>query len=206
MQPLVPYLATCELRYGGSLHALLAGSIYAGTATLRSHCCSDAPVASPCRGCAEEAELYYLDPRGLARLEAELAGWTRRTVTIRHGGAVLHAEAHVANPAQPHACRPRRSWARLLLALPPALPPPAQPLAAAEAVLKGYEPCMGGTAFCPRPGAETPVALADIHTERTRLTEWLDAASLELAEATAQLAPRRLTALVHVPRPRGATA
>ena len=207
-QPLIPYLASCDLRYGGGLHGLLAGSIYAGTVRLAGYCCSrDAPVASPCRGCASKAELYYLDPRGLARLDAELGGWARRTIAVSHGGASIHAEAHVADPVGLHACRPEPGWLRVLLALPPALPPPATPLAAMEAVLRGYEPCMDGKAFCPRPGAEAPAALADIYTEEKLLREWLEANSLELAEALATLRPRSITALAHAPAPRtpGAT-
>ena len=197
---LVPYAAGGDLAYGGRLHGLLAGSMYAGTLRALGACvtdCGDALLLARC-GRDEPIELYYVAPDALRVLDERLSGLgaMRRTIVLRHGGLVVHAETHLVNGCRPAAARSQ--WVRLLLVLPPEAPPPATPMAVYTAVLSNLSPCDNGQAFCEKEGG-AEAAVADLLVSEKVLSSWLEGLGARLLETSAQLSHNSLVAYVHVP-------
>ena len=198
---LIPYAAAGDLAYGGKLHGLLAGSLYAGTLEAPGTCvslCTEYKLPTRCRG-TSRAELYYVEPQLLHVLDQRLGslGAERRTIILRHGELVIHAEAHLAT-----GCRivnNNDNWVRLLLALPPQAPPPATPMAVYTAIIEALEPCQDQQAFCKNPAASTEAAIADILVSTSMLNSWLESLNAQLLPAPARLSPNNLTIYTHVP-------
>ncbi len=194
----IPYVAIGELRYGGRLHGLLAGAVFAGTGVVVNACPGPSGLPTRC-SCGSIAELYYLDPGHMQLLDARLGalGARRETVVIRHGGAEIMAEAHLDPGGQGDCSQPR--WLRLLLLLPPLLPPPTAPMASVTVRIRGLRPCRGGSAFCPAPGEEQEAAAADIYASTVLLDGWLAAHGLRLAETLGRPATGGPLMLLYAP-------
>jgi len=198
---LVPYVAGGDLAYGGKLHGLLAGSIFAGLVEVLRACpsrCNGIALLKKC-GRSTLAELYYVEPQLLRVLDQRLGGLgaERATIILRHGELVVHAEAHLATQCSP--VNEESQWRRLLLALPPQTPPPATPMAVYTAVLEALEPCPDQQAFCKNPAASTEAAIADILVSTSILKAWLENLNAQLQPAPARLSPSNLTIYIHAP-------
>jgi len=201
MPRLIPYAATGDLAYGGKLHGLLAGSLYAGTLEAPGTCvslCAEYRLPTRCRG-ASRAELYYIEPQVLRVLDQRLGslGAERRTIILRHGELVVHAETHLATGCC--IANNNDNWVRLLVALPPQAPPPATPMAVYTAVVEALEPCPDQQAFCKNPAASTEAAIADILVSTSILNPWLESLDAQLVPAPARLSPNNLTIYTHIP-------
>ncbi len=201
MPRLIPYAAAGDLAYGGKLHGLLAGSLYAGTLEAPWTCvslCTEYKLPTRCSGVGR-AELYYIEPQLLHVLDQRLDGLgaERRTIILRHGELVIHAETHLAT-----GCRivnNDNDWVRLLLVLPPQAPPPATPMAVYTAVIEALGPCPDQQAFCKNPAASTEAAIADILVSTSMLDSWLESLNAQLLPAPARLSPNNLTIYTHIP-------
>ncbi len=199
--PRLLYAAVGSLAYGGSLHALMAGSVFAGagyvdSATLTR--CGNVVLMARRRGSRVWAELYYVEASLLRRIDAELSayGAVRKTVTVKVNGFNLMAETHQAGcetVEQGEAISPYR---RLLLALPAGVPPPIQPLAAFTAIVEGVKHC--GNVFCVEEGVETEAAIADIYISPERLEEWFNSLGARKSAALARTSTG-LRLYVHMP-------
>ncbi|MET1128613.1 MAG: hypothetical protein ABWW70_04785 [Thermoproteota archaeon] len=199
--PLVPYAAVGDFAYGGKLHRIVAGSLFAGSVTLldaRLSRCGSVIAAARSRGDRIMAELYYVTPLALSRMEAP-PGLLREYLVAVHGGHELQVTVHLASTdrcSSETVVVPRR--VRLLLALPPLLAPPVRPLAIQEALLAGAVPCPEMTAFCH--GGNSRVVVADLYSDVEALRDWLEDEGLTLAPAVARrVQPPAVALFVHVP-------
>jgi gamma-glutamylcyclotransferase (GGCT)/AIG2-like uncharacterized protein YtfP len=198
----VPYAALGDLRYGGRLHELMAGSIFAGATHAENVCLADCGVVlgAYCRGGGSVAELYYVEGWRLREIDRvlEAYGARRVTVTLSHGGFTLHAEAHLAEGCQ-QLKGEEAGWTRLLLLLPPLQPPPVQPMAVYRVEVDGIEACYGGRVFCPSGGGGIEAAAADVYAEPGRVAEWARGFQAEIRRVAGRLKPQGLTVLLHAP-------
>lgn len=196
----VPYAAGGDLAYGGRLHGLMAGGIFAGRIQLREACLAkagDLILLSKCRKGTVMAELYYHDSDTLAtiayRLE-HLLGARRETLEAIHGEAVFPVEAHTVDGTL---TQHQANWIRMLLLLPPLVPPPIHPLATYTVEATGVEPCMDGRLFCRGSGCEA--AVADIVVSPERLEAWLSELGARLVPLIARGRATELPLYVHAP-------
>jgi len=207
----VPYAAAGDLAYGGRLHGLMAGGIFAGSIQLRGACLAEAgglALPTRCKNGLLTAELYYHDAGTLAsiayRLE-QLLGAQRETLEAVHGDTVFPVEVHIVQGAP---ARRQPTWLRILLLLPPLAPPPAQPLATYTVEASGVEPCMDGRLFCHGNGREAVVA--DVVVSPERLNAWLSELGAVLTPLIARSLSTGLYLYVHAPllqeEPIGSTA
>ncbi|KSW11488.1 hypothetical protein CF15_01160 [Pyrodictium occultum] len=200
----MPYAAAGDLAYGGRLHGLMAGAVFAGRVGLRGACLAragDLLLLSRCRGGRVEAEIYYHDAPGLRQLDSRLwslVGARRASLEAVHGDLVFPVEAHVVEA--PATSRVER-WVRLLLLIPPAAPPPAQPLASYPVEALGVEPCADGRLFCR--GGEGEAVAADLVVSGERLSSWLEELGAALAPVAARSRPLGLSLYAHAPVQRG---
>jgi hypothetical protein len=197
----VPYAAFGDLKYGGRLHGLMAGSVFAGSGIVEGVCIVDCGVAlgSRCRDGRSVAELYYVEGWRLHEIDRSLEGYGARRATVRvsHGRFAVHAEAHLAED-----CRQvgeRVGWARILLLLPPLQPPPAQPMAVYRVEVDGLEPCPSGYAFCPSGRGSVEAAAADMYVEMGRVEEWAKGLGAKLGYIVGRMKPQGFTVLLHAP-------
>ncbi len=210
MEPRIPLAALGPLAYGGRLHWLMAGSVYAGTGVAAY--CLDTREGAPCvTGCRRRgrglAELYYMDPMAYQELRRRLhrLGLTLETVAVEPlggGGAGVAAEAPSAGgcPSPTPASVEPGKPARWLVALPPQLPPPAPPMASMEALLPGFEVCSGQRCFTPSRGGGVEAVVVDVVASLERLRGWAEAeAGAALAGVAAELRPLGLRGLVVAP-------
>jgi gamma-glutamylcyclotransferase (GGCT)/AIG2-like uncharacterized protein YtfP len=173
--PRLLYAVAGSLAYGGNLHHLMAGTLFAGrgvASNVRLADCNGYQMMEVRKGSELDVELYYVDASTLQHLDRELTGLlgTRRsTLVVRAGGIEVLAEAHVAAGCKPTSL-PENAYVRVLLALPPSLPPPVEPLAALPAIVDGVRPC--GDVFCPSPGSSWEAAVVDVYLTLSRLREW----------------------------------
>ncbi|BEP18062.1 hypothetical protein PYJP_14140 [Pyrofollis japonicus] len=207
MIPKIPYIVAGDLAYGGKLHNLLAGSIFGGKTVLQGYClvnCNNVKLLSRnnCIG-SIDAELYYIEPDIITLIDKYFSGLAtvKRTVTIEHDDVVINAEVHEALDYC-ETVRDTGNWIRLLLVLPPLLPPPTSPLSTYLAELFNYKPCNNKTAYCKAIGATSEAIVADIYINKIVLREWLKANNLALIEGIAYFkihGMREIVLLVHVP-------
>lgn len=198
------YFAAGDLAYGGRAHYLLAGTVFAGTVVQEDTGLADCQglrLPVPARGGRLRGELYYADPWILENIEKRL-GLERARGRARHGELLVETTYHRGRDCKPMG--PVRSEERILIAIPPLLPPPATPLAVYPALLRDYKPCQDSTAYCKTPGITHQAGVADIVAHPARIKEWLEANSLELepATATTTIAGREYMLYTHVPVPR----
>ncbi len=190
--PRILYAAAGSLTYGGSLHRLMVGSIYAGSAlVVGTSLCSCNGVRLLCSGEGEvEVELYYVDPGVLARLDRELVSYDARRVSLpvrfRGGLPGILAEAHIVPKSVCSEEASEKPYRRLLLAVPPLVPPPAQPLALYPAVLEDVEPTEDGRAFTESPGAHWEAGVADVYVHRSVVEEWVESLGSRLCHVKAK--------------------
>ncbi len=193
------YAAAGSLAYGGELHGLMAGTVFAGTGRAVGLSLGDCGPKLPVRraGSRLTVELYYVEPEQITLIGEELGkrvtiGIERATVTVEAAGLTIPAETHVAG-CSPLTGDVERSFIRLLLALPHGIEPPAEPLTAIPAVLKDAEVC--GDAFCPRHGSTVEAVVVDVYLHVRRLREWLRAPLGQLIARD----PAGLRLYVHAP-------
>ncbi|MET1101296.1 MAG: hypothetical protein ABWW69_02295 [Pyrodictiaceae archaeon] len=194
-----------SLAYGGELHGLLAGTVFAGLARARGLSlarCNNL-LLSVEASTSLLGELYHVDPAVLQLLDSRL-GLQRRSISVSVAGVNLIAETHIAPKLQCTPLSQATRYLRMLLALPPHLPPPVQPLAAYPARLVGYEPCHNAMFYCLSLGSSYETALVDIVISPRLLRDWLEENRAGLGGGVAE-APSglRLYPLVLVPRPQG---
>ncbi|ABM80582.1 hypothetical protein [Hyperthermus butylicus] len=201
----VLYFASGDLAYGGKLHGLMAGSIFAGRISavgLELRDCSVLLPGSGRRDARLSGEAYYIDAWRLSELDSRLEGFGARRATVRveHGDVVLNAETHLAED-----CRPAtdtaagRGWVRLLLVLPPRAPPPVQPMAVYLADIAGVSLCSSASRLLCRGGSIENAAMADVYVELGRLADWLEELGGEPVQVTGRMKPLDLTVFAVAP-------
>ncbi|HIQ10377.1 MAG TPA: hypothetical protein EYH26_00155 [Pyrodictium sp.] len=180
--PYIPICVAGDLRYGGKLHYVVAGTIYAGgiPARLVMGKCKD--YLLPLRygeGEYQFVEIYYVESWRLKEIIKHLTqvlgiDIKRQTLRLEGGECIIYCEAFVVNN---ETCNTRireneqRKWARILLAMPPHATIIVPPLAVYPLTLDNVKPCADGHAYCVAPGSSFVVGVHDIYVNMDRLYE-----------------------------------
>ena len=196
----IPYAALGDLSYGGKLHHLLVGSMYIGSGYVKGlRICKVGEVELACKADRDSivnVELYYVDPLTLREIDHNLMDYDARRVSasiLFEGGLVrsIMAETHIVSGGE-NIRDTGKAFRRLLLALPPLLPPPAEPLSAYPALLHDVKPSSDGRAFSIEKGYRWEAGLVDIYAPVKLIEDWARSVNAELVHVKALVSSRTL--------------
>jgi len=185
LDPVSSYIPVCvagDLCYGGKLHHIVVGTVYAGSIPIRVVMGECEGYLLPLKygeGSYQFVEVYYVESwrfREIVRHLSQVLGVNvkSQTVRLKESKCVMYCEALVADN---EACDVRmrediqRKWARILLAMPPHAAIIAPPLAVYPLTIDNIEPCPDGQAYCESPGSSFVVGVHDVYVNVDRLRE-----------------------------------
>ena len=179
---LLPVCVAGDLCYGGKLHHIVAGTVYAGSIPARI-------IMGECEGYLlplkygegeyQLVEIYYVESwrlKEMIRHLSQILGVAVKSQTLRlkEGRCIVYCEALVVSN---ETCDVRirenqqRKWARILLAMPPHAMIIVPPLAVYPLTIDDIEPCPDGRAYCEVPGSSSIVGVHDVYVNMDRLRE-----------------------------------
>lgn len=185
LDPVSLYTPVCvagDLCYGGKLHYVVAGTVYAGSVPARIVMGEFEGHLLPLKygvGEYQFVEIYYVESwrlKEIIRHLSQMLGVAVKSQTLRlkEGRCIVYCEALVAG-GETHDVRVRgnqqRKWARILLAMPPHATIVAPPLAVYPLAIDNIEPCPDGRAYCEVSGSSFVVGVHDVYVNMDRLRE-----------------------------------
>lgn len=178
----IPICVAGDLCYGGKLHHIVVGTVYAGSIPARVVIGKCEGYLLPLKygeGSYQLVEIYYVESwrfREIVRHLSQTLGIAvkSRTVRLKEDKCVVYCEAIVADN---EACdvetqeNVQRKWVRMLLAMPPHAMIVAPPLAVYPLTVDNIEPCPDGQAYCEAPGSSFVIGVHDVYVNVDRLRE-----------------------------------